>query len=387
MRSIRRGCISGMTSLALLVISPTPLWAGVGLSSYGVVPDRTPPAAPPPHGILPLSPPRQSSIPAGSVLCGIDSIFTDGFEPASFTPIDQVSGGIPSPGLTQDIIGSGTLSVAISSPAAGATTGESTVDVTGTFVGPMNTGITVNGVAGYVANGTFLVPNVPLNPGSNNLNVQAVTLPGATASTSGSITQSGSPAPVSMQVGRAIGYGPVSISFRYSIGTLLGNATVQSVAINFRGSGADDYTGPLSGAPASYTYMQPGAYTARFTVTDSNNQIYTANRTVLIQDLVAQRGMLCDVYGYVKNRLTAQDAANAGSAYQSVVRTGYVNFFNQLGANMPATAQQLGVIVDGQLGIGFADLLLVRDNADQNRSGFPLRLTLGTDGVWRISEM
>ena len=48
----------------------------------------------------------------------------------------------------------------------------------------------------------------------------------------------------------------------------------------------------------------------------------------------------------------------------------------------------MGVIIDGQLGIGFADVLILRDDTvAQTRSGFPLRLTQCSDGVWRISEM
>lgn len=386
MHSIRCGWVTGTLSLAMLAISPSALWAGVGLSSYSVAPGPTPPAAPPivSHGLLPLSPPRQTPIPAGSVLCGIDSIFTNGFETASFTPVGQLGGGMASPGLAQDITGPLT-SVTVISPSG--TTGDPAVDVTGSFVGPVNTGVTVNGIAGYVVSGHFLVPNVRLNPGVNTLDIEAVTLPGGTASASGSITQSGPASVVSMLADRATAYAPAAVSFHYAVGSLPGNATVQSVLINFRGSGANDYTGSLSGAPSRYTYTQPGLYTAHLTVTDSNSQTYTGYRAVLIQDLAAQRGMLCDVYGYVTDRLAAQDAANAGNAYQTVVRSDYVSFFNQLAANMPATAQQLGTIVDGQLGTGFADLLLVRDNPDQTRSGFPLRLTQGADGVWRISEM
>ncbi|MFC5491385.1 hypothetical protein [Dokdonella soli] len=386
MRSIRTGWIRGMAAMVLLVASPTTLWASVGLVSAGIAPDSTPSPAPvPPHtGLLPISPLRQPALPAGSVLCGVDSIFNDGFESASFTPVGQLGGGMASPGLAQDITGPLT-SIIIASPSG--TTGDATVDVTGSFVGPVNTGVTVNGIAGYVVNGHFLVPNVLLNPGANTLNVEAATLPGATASASGSIMQSGAASLVSMQADRATGYAPSAISFHYTVGALPGNATVQSVSINFRGSGADDYTGSLSGAPSRYTYTQPGLYTAHLTVTDSNSQTYTGYRAVLIQDLAAQRGMLCDVYGYVTDRLAAQDAASAGNAFQAVVRSDYVSFFNQLAANMPATAQQLGTIIDGQLGTGFADLLLVRDNPDQTRSGFPLRLTQGADGVWRISEM
>lgn len=388
MRSIRVTWVRGMAAVVLLVANPTALWAGVGLQGAGIAPDPTPPPPPPPQtGLLPISPLRQPALPAGSVLCGIDSIFGDGFEPASFTPIGQVGGGIPSPGLIQDIVGSGATSVTITSPVGSPSTGDSAVDVAGTFVGPVNTGVTVNGVPGATVNGYFLVPNVPLIAGTNTLTVQAMTLPGATATASGAITQSGSASPTAMLADHAVGYGPFIVTFSYVVGTLPSGLPVQSVAINFKGNGPDDYTGSLAGAPTSFTYTQPGFYSAQFRVTDTGSHTFTATRAILFQDLAAQRGMLCDVYGYLHDRLTAQDAANAANAYQSVARNAYLALFNQLGTNMPAVALQLGVIVDGQLGTGFAELLLARDNPDQTRNGFPIRMTQGTDGVWRISEM
>jgi Glucodextranase, domain B len=319
--------------------------------------------------------------------CGIDSIFVDDFESATFVPIGQVRGTVSSPGLIADIIGSGTLTVAIGSPTGSPTTGEKTVDVVGTFAGPINTGITANGVAGFVANGQFVIPDVPLSSGSNIITVEATTIPGALASASTSIPQGGLPSPVSLTTDRAIGYAPLEVTFHYNVGVLPGAATVQSISINFRGTGPDDYVGPLSGAPTTYTYSQIGVYTAHFALTDSNSQVYGVYSTVAVQDLAVQRGMVCDIYGYLKDRLSAQDSTGASNAFQPAIRSEYATFFNQLATNMPATASQLGVVVNGQFGMGFADLLLVRDNVSQTRSGFPVRLTQGADGVWRISEM
>jgi len=386
-------CGNARTTVALLVmIALMPSMtahAGVQLAGFTVEPTPSPPPAV--HaGLLPVSTKKALVIPAGSELCGIDSIFADGFESLTFTPTVQLSGGIASPGLAQDIVGSGTVSVTVTPLAA---TGNPTVDVTGTFVGPENTGITVNGIFGYTVNGQFLVPNVPLNAGSNILSVNAMTLPGTTATSSTSVTQSGSGSPISMQSDYPAGYAPFVIRFNFKTATLPGNATVQSVAINFKGTGVDDFTGSsLSGAPSTYVYTQPGMYTARFRVTDSNSVTYTAYRSVLIQNLAARRGMVCDVFGYLRDRLANQDATNAGYAFHADMRSNYLSLFNQLlgnpaGSNLPALAQQLGVVVNGQLGFNFADMLIVRDNADQTRSGFPLRVTVGADGVWRISEM
>ena len=55
---------------------------------------------------------------------------------------------------------------------------------------------------------------------------------------------------------------------------------------------------------------------------------------------------------------------------------------------MPIVAQKLGLIVGGFFSSGFAELTVVRDdNVSQTRKGFPLRITQGNDGVWRISEL
>jgi hypothetical protein len=318
-------------------------------------------------------------------LCGIDDIFNNGFETPGFVPIAQVPGGVMSAGLAQDITGPLTA-VAITSPTG--TTSGSTVDVLGTFTGPVNTGITVNGVYGLTVNGSFLVPNVPLSTGANTLTAQALTLTGQTASGTGSVTQGGSPPPTAVNADHPTGIAPFVVNFTYVVGTLPSGKPVQSVTVNFRGTGPNDYSGTLAGAPTSFTYSTPGLYTAQFQVTDTSSNTYTATRAILIQDFAAQRSMVCDIYGYLKDRLNAQDATGASNAFQPADRSTYLTFFNALGANMPAASAQLGAILDGQFAIGYADLLLERDNSGaQTRSGFPLRMTQGTDGVWRISEM
>jgi len=373
--------------LFMSIFSSHSAHSSAGLSGFGVSP---PPSTPPAQtGPFPLSTKTTLVIPAGSEFCGIDDIFNNGFEATTFVLSSQLTGGLASPGLTQDITGTGSLSVTITSPSSGASTGEATVDVSGTFTGPINTGITVNGVVGYVANGAFLVPSVPLTSGSNALSATATILTGATASYGGSVTKTGSPSALSIQVNHATGYAPLGSSFTFSIGTLPSGFPVQNVSITFKGTGTPDYSGSsLSGAPTSYTYTQAGLYNATLSVTDTHANTYTAYRPVLVQDLAVQRGMLCDVYGYLKDRLNAQDATNAANAFQSVVKSSYQSLFFTFGSNMPTVAQSLGVVVSGLLGQGFAELFIVRDNvAQQTRAEFPMRLTQGADGVWRISEM
>lgn len=321
--------------------------------------------------------------------CGIDDIFNNGFEVQSFVFTAQLPGGVMSPGLTKDITGTGTLNVAITSPGSGATSGNSSVDVVGTYTGPVNTGIVVNGITGYAVNGQFVVPGVPLTAGSNTLNVTATILPGVTATNTGSITQSGAASPVTIKANHPTDYAPAPITFTYAIGALPSGKPVQTVTLNFTGSGGPNFTGSsLTGAPSSYAYSAPGIYTATLSVQDTAANVYTGTTTIAVQGLAAQRGMMCDIYGYLKNRLNAQDASGATTAFQQNVSSNYQSLFTAFGTNMPTVAQGLGVIVSGMLGQGFADMLVVRDNTtNQTRSGFPLRMTQGADGVWRISEM
>ncbi len=324
-------------------------------------------------------------------MCGLDPWATPN-DPPGFVPITQLSGIVYTPGIAQDITGNGNLSVTITSPSPSATIADTTVDVAGTFVGPTNTGITVNGVLATTVNGQFLASGVPLAAGTNTLTVTATTLPGATATTSETVTQGGaSSSPITFTVDSSTGSGgfaPVTITFDYAVGALPNNATVQSVAIDINGDGTYDFSATsLAALPVNFVYSRPGSYTAALKVIDTNSNTYLAYRSVLIQDLSTQRNMLCDVYAYLKDRLNAQDATGAASAYQPSISSQYQNQFSAWGTNMPSVAATLGVIGDGILGKGFAEITLIRDNSDQTRNGFPMRMTQSGDGVWRISEM
>ncbi|MHB8744499.1 MAG: beta strand repeat-containing protein [Sulfuricaulis sp.] len=325
-------------------------------------------------------------------MCGLDPNTVPN-DPPGFVPIQQLSGAVYTPGLTQDIAGNGNLSVSIASPTANATTADTTIDVAGTFVGPVNTGIVVNGMVAATVDGHFLASDVPLNPGSNTITVTATTLTGATATNSATVTQgAGSASPLTIVVDGqtgATGFAPKVVTFDLAVGTLPDGGVPQTYSLDPYGNGAYVSTASsLTALANSVTYPLPGAYTAVFAVTDSKGNTYTASRAALIQDHAEQRYVLCDIYGYLKNRLNAQDANGAANIFQSAVRAQYGSLFSALGSNMPGAATMLGYIADGFVALGgHAQMTVVRDNADQTRSGYPVRLTRGTDGVWRLSEM
>jgi hypothetical protein len=63
-----------------------------------------------------------------------------------------------------------------------------------------------------------------------------------------------------------------------------------------------------------------------------------------------QRGMLRDVYGYVRQKLAANDTASASLALQTDIRSQFQSVWSALGSTkLPAAAQAMGIIADGAL--------------------------------------
>ncbi len=329
------------------------------------------------------------SRPAGTEVCGVDP---EAGYPASqtFQPVERLPGTVWSRGLDASIHGSGPLSAAVTWPLDGTTVSASTVDVVGRFNGPANTGITVNGIVGRTSGDRFLVPNVPLAPGANSLTLNATTLTGTTFATTVTVSRSGT-SPVSFELTSFHGETALGGSDQYfAIKTdgLPVGVTVSSMAIDFDGDGSDDYSGTSAPeGPPTWRYSAPGLYRAQLRLHASNGQTYEAVQYLLNEDFIEQRSVVCDVFGYLRSRIGVGDSAGAVLAYHQSVRPKYQAAFDALGSRLATTAPRLGYIVSGNLGLGMASLTLVRDNANQTRNGFPLELTRGSDGVWRISAM
>ncbi len=116
-------------------------------------------------------------------------------------------------------------------------------------------------------------------------------------------------------------------------------------------------------------------------------QVYTTAQWVLNRSMAAERGALCDVYGYLKAKLLLADLIGSSDAFASTVRSDYLSSFSLIDAALPALVPELGTIVSGIVGPAYAEILVVRDNADQTRSGFHVHFIQDGDGVWRILGM
>lgn len=325
-------------------------------------------------------------VPAwGQELCGIDSIFFGGFQSAVVGNAATTStpGAILSPGISTSIIGP--VSASITYPSNGATISGASTEVAGTFVGPTNTGIVVNGVVAVADGGKFLA-TVPIQSGANTVNVVTTTMIGSTSNTSLSLTGAAA-GPVSLTVMRPSAYAPFLVRFLPTVGLLPSGATVSTLSLDYDGDGTDDITNPAPGTVLNYLANTPALYTARLTVVDSANNTYVAYARYLVQSFPRQSGMMCDVYAYLKDRLTAQDSSAALNALSPSTRPEFQSLFINNAASLPAYVATLGNIVDGYVNGRSATLIVVRQRADLSLSGYHMEYTQGADGTWRISGM
>lgn len=87
------------------------------------------------------------------------------------------------------------VTVTIQDPANGSTVGVGAIQVFGTYTGPANTGISVNGVPALTDGESFVSPRVLLEPGINTLTVRYATMDAAPVEITRSITYAASATP------------------------------------------------------------------------------------------------------------------------------------------------------------------------------------------------
>lgn len=373
-----RGVLQGLAGIVLMLCCSTLLWGGARLTGFGVV--RTPPPAPNPARL-----PMQTALvpPTGSEFCGIvgstDFIFQDGFEGTTPQPNYLYS--------TRSVVGSAPT-VTLTYPANGATLTTRTTPAYGTYTGPADTGIIVNGVKAYTTAGTFYVPVVGLGVGSNTLEATATTLTGATATTSNTITQSGSPPAVELKSSMATNFAPATMAFTPVVGP---GITVSQIKMDYNGDGTDDFTTTNPNAVLSSSYNTPGLYVVRLTIVDNTTTpsptTYLAYAPVFIQDIVEVRETLCSVFGYLRTSLAAANVAQAVQVFAPEQQSNYQTFYNTISnANLPVAASRMGVIANGLINNDFSQLKVVKPFQGVMAS-FGVDFSRDENGVWRIDAL
>ncbi len=269
--------------------------------------------------------------------------------------------------------------ITIVSPSDGATLPGRTFEIRGTFTGPINTGVSINGSPARTFGTQWVATPIRPPAGLFAISAVATTYDGMTANASRNVTV-GNTAPLIELLPKQPGnIAPAVIGFTLRFGGVV----TGNVQIDFNGDSVNEYDGPLSGVPKKHTYPTPGFYTGRATaVVDA--MVSTSEVAIVIADVVLQRERACSVCGELRSALAASDLEASLRSFTTHQQEAFRPLLTALGSNRPVFATQLGTIANGRIGLDRATLAVLRIEENLPIS-YPLEVTAGPDGVWRIS--
>lgn len=278
--------------------------------------------------------------------------------------------------------------IAVTSPGPGASIGDNNVLVTGTVVGPVNSGITINGQpASYDRNGHFFAV-VPLVAGANVLQVNLATETGQTATQSLSLTSS-SVRPGSFSADTTYGFAPLPVSFTVQVQNGLQYNTAE---FDFDGSGA--FATVFQASALSYptfgvtiTFSQQGVYPVAVRLRDINGVIvYQASQVIQVVTSALLDGIARGVWTQMNNSLVANNLGQAKAFLTDSANGNYGDAFNALAgrfAQIVPTYSAPQTMAD--------DLDRVSLTVHRTVLGvdyvYVIQFVLDHDGVWRLDSM
>ena len=250
------------------------------------------------------------------------------------------------------------LTFAVDFPIQASTVGTEFIQVYGSYSGPTNTGITTNGVAAASTATRYSSGPIKLSVGANTVTVIVTTTDGVTQTITRNVTYDPNQVPdVELATDAFSSFAPARVPFalRYRIPST--QTTLVRVEIDYQGDGSFEFDGVAPPLAVAFNYDNVGDFApvARLSFDDGNIVtplvVRTASARVLLESIARTRQTLCFVYYEMKHRLQpgASGIPLALNTLVPALRSEYQQIWTDLAANLAATANQLGEIVDGQI--------------------------------------
>lgn len=281
--------------------------------------------------------------------------------------------------------GSEPLQLSVTSPISGAVIASDTVLMTGTFRGPANAGVSVNGApATLVPAGTEwnFFAEVPLELGGNELVVKA-TAPDGRAESRSITLLSTDIAHYDVQASPRRGFGPLTVDFR--VGDVQMRGIVQ-ISVDFDGNGTTDFVTQNPTQPISFTYGGLGLKTARFTVFDKSGLGHRQLVYIVLLDPARIDQTLRAVWAEFTAALAAGDRERALRLVTEDSRATYAGVFSALAPHMAEVLADFSEIEQVQIGADSGTYALMTPSRGQPRVYF-VQFILDGDGIWRIDSL
>jgi len=271
-------------------------------------------------------------------------------------------------------------------PADGSLVNNSVADITGTWQGPANTGVIVNGHVATLHGNRFVLTQLPLATGANSIDITVTAPDGSTHTQTISLTGS-SALPFELSLDAESGIAPLDVALDVTNNS---SNDVQLIEIDLQNDGSIDFTGnslpPGTSTQFAAIYTTVGLHQGNVRIVDSNSNQYTLPFTMVVDDIIGADAKRRSAYHAMLDRLRAGDIPGAVQAFTPAMQTRYQEIFNRLSANITTLPDRLGVISSNRFGDKYAEITLTRTEPEGERA-YTVILVRGVDGVWRIESM
>ena len=275
------------------------------------------------------------------------------------------------------------ITLTLANPLPNATLDSTALDVSGTFQGPPNTGITINGVVAMIYGDQFYA-NLDLEPGVNTLTITATTPDGTTITRTMTVTVAASASdPIKMTVEPQSGVAPLPVQFTIDNGSGLGLAHIDA---DLDSDGTTDFTTTDATIPVSYVYSSPGVYLATIRVTDSQGIIHRKQLIVVINDAAQMDQLFASLWNNMNNALKTGNIDGAAQYLNESAKRKYRPVFEALRLQFPQIITSYSPLRRILISEDIGEYAVVRTFNGQNRL-YLVYFLRDADGVWRLDAM
>jgi hypothetical protein len=276
-----------------------------------------------------------------------------------------------------------TPTIKILSPAEHASLQAREVLVSGTYTGPDNEGITVNGKFAITDGYHFYANSVPLRAGKNSIEAIATTPAGKTAKHHIEVTSLGASNLAMSVLPRNGGVAPLTAVFKYYVSN---SFQIQNIAMDFNGDGEIDFSTSNPKDAIQYVYNNPGIYLARLTITNTLNAAYSATYAVQVLDPAAMDAKCNAIFSQMNTALLNGDVERALQYVSKASRDTYSPVFQELLPSFSGIIESYSPLQRSSVTATYGEYAINRTIDGVDRIFF-IYFLQDEDGVWRIDSM
>jgi len=292
--------------------------------------------------------------------------------------IDNVGAVTTSDAISVNVVGP---SLTITAPADNSVLSDDSVIVSGSFGGPLNSGIAINGVVASLDQNNHYFARVPLASGTNTLTATITTPDGRSATSSVTVTSDGVPAPMPAEIVTSDleGIAPFTATFTVT------NPTSGTLVVKANG-GSPLTLSNKEVAGLNFAFPSPGVYPFTITVTDAQNVVTSRTYLVVASDAAQMDKIATAVWNSVNDALIAGDKSTAMMSLNPSAQSKYGPVFDTLMPTYSSIASSFSALRRGSLGADYAEYAINRVIDGVNRL-FLVYFIKDADGLWQLDSM